>query len=154
MIGHLRSQPGGLALFPIHPHAMFLVWERIFLFCYLFLRSKWLSEQSTAKLWQSRSKKKTIWSRKRKILSKKRRAYSFVLEDSNFFQVLSYIFSAFKRHNINHATLRFSPVVFTVLGNQAVCIQKIYGSFTDNSRQSPSTLTKYSKKLTYLSADS
>ena len=34
---------------------------------------------------------------------------SFVTEDGNFFQLLGYIFSAFKRHDTNHAILKYSP---------------------------------------------
>ena len=45
------------------------------------------------------------FSRRKETLS-----MSFVTEDSNFFQLLGYIFSAFKRHDINHVILRCSPV--------------------------------------------
>ena len=44
------------------------------------------------------------FSRRKETLS-----MSFVTEDSNFFQLLGYIFSAFKRHDTNHAILKYSP---------------------------------------------
>ena len=35
---------------------------------------------------------------------------SFATDDSNFFQLLGYIFSAFERHDTNHAILKYSPL--------------------------------------------
>ena len=61
---------------------------------------------------------------------------SFVLEDSNFFQLLGYIFSAFKRHDTNHAILKYSPFSkkLTYISMPLKLILEISRSSTENSR--------------------